>query len=172
MAEILSIIPTNLTEYPNSFKRQGAFPLEAYSVFQKVEDAEEYASSNPIAYVGQELIVLNDELGPKLYIIKNGLGELDPIASSVEVDTLKYYTDTEIRKINISLLDKLDLKAPIESPSLTGSPTAPTLSSLTDKASKRIATVEFVHKVIDDITFIEIDGGGAADADPESFEVV
>ena len=33
MAELLTRIPTNLTEYPNSFKRQGCFPLEAYSVF-------------------------------------------------------------------------------------------------------------------------------------------
>ena len=33
MAELLKNIPTYLTENPKSFKRQGAFPLEAYSVF-------------------------------------------------------------------------------------------------------------------------------------------
>ena len=33
MAKLLTGIPINLTEYPNSFKRQGAFPLEAYSIF-------------------------------------------------------------------------------------------------------------------------------------------
>ena len=58
-------LPTNLTEYPNSFKRQGAFPLEAYSVFYAIHDesgavtttalqaAKDYAQNNPISYVGQ-----------------------------------------------------------------------------------------------------------------------
>lgn len=59
-----SIIDTssikNITEYPNSFKRQGAFPLERYSLFNSVSDAETYASTNPIAYVGQPLVVVSD----------------------------------------------------------------------------------------------------------------
>ncbi len=42
----------NITEYPNSFKRQGAFPLERYSIFNTLTEAEAYAKSNPIAYVG------------------------------------------------------------------------------------------------------------------------
>ena len=36
MAILNTNFPTNLTEYPNSFKRQGAFPLEAYSVFYDI----------------------------------------------------------------------------------------------------------------------------------------
>ena len=70
MAEILKNIPTNLTEYPNSFKRQGCFPLEAYSVFYNTtdkdgkvttafENAENYAKTNAIAYVGQTLAVVD-----------------------------------------------------------------------------------------------------------------
>jgi hypothetical protein len=58
MAELLNKIPSNLTEYPNSFKRQGAFPLEAYSVFYTMDAARTYAASNPIAYVGQTLAVV------------------------------------------------------------------------------------------------------------------
>lgn len=57
MAEFLNKIPTNLTEYPNSFKRQGAFPLEAYSVFYTKAEADTYAASNPLAYVGQTIAV-------------------------------------------------------------------------------------------------------------------
>jgi hypothetical protein len=30
---------TNITEYPNSFKRQGAFPLERYSLFDSLSSA-------------------------------------------------------------------------------------------------------------------------------------
>jgi hypothetical protein len=48
MANLLNKIPTNLTEYPNSFKRQGAFPLEAYSVFYatNTDDGEKTALQN------------------------------------------------------------------------------------------------------------------------------
>lgn len=47
----------NITEYPNSFKRQGAFPLERYSLFNSLEDAKAYVASNPIAYIGQMVTV-------------------------------------------------------------------------------------------------------------------
>lgn len=43
----------NITEYPNSFKRQGAFPLERYSLFNSYEEARNYVKNNPIAYIGQ-----------------------------------------------------------------------------------------------------------------------
>ena len=43
----------NITEYPNSFKRQGAFPLERYSLFNSYEEARSYVKNNPIAYIGQ-----------------------------------------------------------------------------------------------------------------------
>jgi hypothetical protein len=74
MAILNTKFPTNLTEYPNSFKRQGSFPLEAYSVFYDILDektgavtttalksAQDYAEKNPIAYVGQILAVVNDK---------------------------------------------------------------------------------------------------------------
>lgn len=48
----------NITEYPNSFKRQGAFPLERFSIFNTYDDAVDYAQNNPIAYVGQPLVVV------------------------------------------------------------------------------------------------------------------
>lgn len=61
MAIKLTDIPLNLTEYPNSFKRQGAFPLEAYSLFYSLAAAQAYAKDNPIAYVGQLLGVVENE---------------------------------------------------------------------------------------------------------------
>lgn len=59
MAKKLTTIPTNLTEYPNSFKRLDPFPLEAYEIFYSMADAKEYAKNNPLAYVGQTIKVFN-----------------------------------------------------------------------------------------------------------------
>ena len=56
--------PTSLnriTEYPNSFERQGAFPLERYSIFNSIEEAERYSRENPVAYVGQIIVVNKQE---------------------------------------------------------------------------------------------------------------
>lgn len=47
----------NITEYPNSFKRQGAFPLERYSLFNSLEQLQFYINNNPIAYIGQIVTV-------------------------------------------------------------------------------------------------------------------
>lgn len=63
----------NITEYPNTFKRQGAFPLERYSLFESLADAQAYATSNPIAYVGQPLVV----------VTKTADGEVDTVKSYV-----------------------------------------------------------------------------------------
>ena len=90
MAKLNTNIPTNLTEYPNSFKRQGAFPLEAYSVFYNKTEAEEYASSNPIAYVGQILTVISTEEDGSTkvthYSIINENGDLQEVASEISID--------------------------------------------------------------------------------------
>ena len=91
-------LPTNLTEYPNSFKRQGSFPLEAYSVFYAIHDeagevvtsafaaAQDYAKNNPISYVGQILAVVdvNAEGASevKVYKIENTDGDLVPVGDT------------------------------------------------------------------------------------------
>ena len=71
----------NITEYPNTFKRQGAFPLEMYSVFYTMEAATTYASSNPIAYVGQNIVVVTDT-SVEMYLIADTDGTLKKLAST------------------------------------------------------------------------------------------
>ena len=57
-----------ITEYPNTFKRQGSFPLDKYSVFNSLTDATEYAESNKIAYEGQIIsVVENDSVNAYIY---------------------------------------------------------------------------------------------------------
>ena len=91
-------LPTNLTEYPNSFKRQGSFPLEAYSVFYAIHDeagevvtsafaaAQDYAKNNPISYVGQILAVVDVNADGasevKVYKIENTDGDLVPVGDT------------------------------------------------------------------------------------------
>lgn len=77
MAKKLTNIPTNLTEYPNSFKRLEPFPLEAYEIFYSKESAKEYATNNPLAYVGQTIKVVENNTVDS-YIILNESGELYP----------------------------------------------------------------------------------------------
>lgn len=48
-----------VTEYPNTFKRQGDFPLDKTSIFNSYEDAANYAATSPIAYGGQIIGVKN-----------------------------------------------------------------------------------------------------------------
>lgn len=93
MAERLTNIPTDIAEYPNSFKRQGAFPLEAYELFYSLKDAEDYAkegfgNSGHIAYVGQTIKVVTD-YGVDCYVIADTAGTLHRIGEGfdfIEVD--------------------------------------------------------------------------------------
>ena len=85
MAELLNKIPTNLTEYPNSFKRQGAFPLEAYEVQYSLEAAKTYAKSDPLAYVGQTIAVVENG-DVTLYIIADAEGTLKEVGSATNGD--------------------------------------------------------------------------------------
>ena len=115
MANLLNKIPTNLTEYPNSFKRQGAFPLEAYSIFYNtiqeqsgggsiektaLQMAQDYAKNNPIAYIGQILTTVSDEAdGPiiDLYQIINENGDLVKI---INEDIFNYQMDLVKNNLN------------------------------------------------------------------------
>lgn len=99
MAELLTKIPTSVTEYPKSFKRQGCFPLEAYSVFYATADktafeaAQDYASKNAIAYVGQTLAVVTTNAedatvvdNVTFYIIADAAGTLQEVGKATNGD--------------------------------------------------------------------------------------
>lgn len=74
MAILLNNAPNNITEYPHSLKRQGAFPLEYHSVFQTFAAAQEYAQNNLVAYVGQPIAVTEETTS--YYVIANTRGDL------------------------------------------------------------------------------------------------
>lgn len=62
-------------EFPLTIKRQDAFSMDPTEIWPSLEAAQEYARSNPTAYVGQELaVIVNGEA--QRYFIKNAAGDL------------------------------------------------------------------------------------------------
>lgn len=79
-----------ITEYPNTFKRQGSFPLDKSSVLNSLDEANDYAASNPTAYEGQ-IISVKDEGKVTAYILEisdddNANFKLSKITSSASED--------------------------------------------------------------------------------------
>ena len=55
-------------EFPLTIKRQDAFSMDPTEIWPSLEAAQEYARSNPTAYVGQEFDTVNGDLFVKVYI--------------------------------------------------------------------------------------------------------
>lgn len=74
------------TAFPLQYVRQFAGALDKDSVFYSLGDATTYATTNPRAYVGQIISVVNEsENSTKLYVIANTAGELQEIGSGTGV---------------------------------------------------------------------------------------
>lgn len=68
-------------EFPLAMKRQDAFALDPTSVWASLEEAQNYAKTNPTAYVGQVMAVV--EAGAStVYQIKNTAGDLEPLGAA------------------------------------------------------------------------------------------
>ena len=81
-------------EFPMAFSRQDSFPLDKTSVYGSLTDAQTYAQTSQLAYVGQVLAVVENGTST-IYQIKDTAGTLEPmgaaavdIASDTEVDEM------------------------------------------------------------------------------------
>lgn len=81
MAILLTERPKNLTEYPNSFKRQGAFPLDSTLCWYSLAAAKAYAQTDKTAYVGQIITVIENN-SVTHYTIIDIEGNLEPVGTS------------------------------------------------------------------------------------------
>ena len=81
-------------EFPLAMKRQDAFALDPTSVWDSLAKAENYAKTNPTAYVGQVLSVVVDGVSTT-YQIKNAAGELEPLGSAA----VSVATDQEVNEM-------------------------------------------------------------------------
>ena len=99
MAQLLNKNPSdilNYTEYANTFSRLTPTPLERYEIFYDLKEARKYASSNPIAYVGQRLVVIDEQNDITLYYIDK-IGELNKIITRQNLsEQLSRDLDTDI----------------------------------------------------------------------------
>jgi hypothetical protein len=68
---------TGINQVGNSYQRKSAVPLDYYSLFNSKEEAEAYAASSPVSYIGQ-IISYVDDNEVKACII-NAEGKLEDI---------------------------------------------------------------------------------------------
>lgn len=80
-------------EFPLTIKRQDAFSIDPTEIWPSLAAAQEYARTNPTAYVGQKLAVVVDGVSTQ-YQIKNAAGELEPFGGVVETAT-----DEEVQEV-------------------------------------------------------------------------
>ena len=73
--KLLKLLPENITEYPNVMLRQTNQPLEAFTIFDNLADAELYAKSE-IAVPGQTIGIKKDGKY-KSYVVQAN-GDLEP----------------------------------------------------------------------------------------------
>ena len=98
-------------ELPLSISRQGQFPLDKSSIWWSLEDAQNYAQSNPIAYAGQPLTVVNEEENTVTFYLIGTDGTLVPQGSAASVEELKQQLATHKIEYNALKQSHDDLKA-------------------------------------------------------------
>lgn len=81
-------------EFPLSMSRQDAFPLDKSSVFYSMEDAQSYAQTSPLAYVGQVIAVVEGGASTVCQI-KNAAGDLEILGA----DGVRVATDAEVQEM-------------------------------------------------------------------------
>ena len=71
---------TGINQVGNSYQRKSAVPLDYYSLFNTKAEAEAYAASNPVSYVGQVISYIdNGEV--KVCVIANAAGLLKEVGT-------------------------------------------------------------------------------------------
>lgn len=86
MANIVDISKiTGINQVGNSYQRKSAVPLDYYSLFNTKAEAEAYASSNPVSYVGQVISYIdNNEV--KVCVIADAAGTLKEVGTAPRGD--------------------------------------------------------------------------------------
>ena len=95
-------------EFPLSMSRQDAFPLDKNSVFYSMSDAQTYAQTNPTAYVGQVIAVVEEGVST-VYQIKNATGDLEGDVDAI-VDG-RIATDGEVAEMISEIFGSEDPEA-------------------------------------------------------------
>ena len=85
---------TGINQVGNSYQRKSAVPLDYYSLFNTKAEAEAYATSNPVSYVGQVISYIdNGEV--KVCVIANAAGLLREVGTKPVGDGKTIEVSTE-----------------------------------------------------------------------------
>lgn len=82
-------------EFPLAMQRQDAFALDPSEIWTSLEAAQNYAKTDPTAYVGQKIAVVVDGVATQ-YQILNTAGDLAPIGGVSDDDIA---TDAEVEEM-------------------------------------------------------------------------
>lgn len=88
------------TTIPRAVRRSNAFPLDASAVWYSYGEMANYAASNPTAYVGQILSLIDEKGEATAYIIKNIEGELIQVGTGVASETENVFGDNRTIVLN------------------------------------------------------------------------
>lgn len=88
------------TTIPKAIQRGNAYPLDASSVWYSYDEMAKYAASNPTAYVGQIVSLVDEKGDATAYIIKNIEGELIQVGTGVASGTEAIFGDNRSVVIN------------------------------------------------------------------------
>lgn len=97
MAKNLNGVTLPKMLFPLSMERQAAFPLDKSSVYYSKSEAQNYASSDPYAYVGQFLTVVEDGMATA-YVIQDEAGTLFQLGSASEVGDIEALLANKVDK--------------------------------------------------------------------------
>ena len=98
MAKNLNGVTLPKMLFPLSMERQAAFPLDKSSVYYSKAEAESYASSDPYAYVGQFLTVVEDGKATA-YVIQDEAGTLFELGSAAELGDVESLLANKVDKV-------------------------------------------------------------------------
>lgn len=82
-------------EFPLAMQRQDAFALDPSEIWTSLEAAQNYAKTDPTAYVGQKIAVVVDGVATQHQIL-NTAGDLAPIGGVSDDDIA---TDAEVEEM-------------------------------------------------------------------------
>lgn len=86
-------------DFPLQIARQYAAPIDTKEVFYSLSDAQDYATSYATAYVGQQIVVVDETAGTATaYVIQNEDGDLEQVGK--DVDLTNYVTLTSAQTIS------------------------------------------------------------------------
>ena len=99
-------------EIPLSISRQGAFPVDRFTLWWEKSKADEYAKSNPTAYVGMPISVYDETESTVTFYVINANKELQEVGTKAKVDnkSVAYNADGETIELkNFSSVSKAGL---------------------------------------------------------------